>query len=270
MSLNGQPAPDLSSRRVLTVQAMQVYAPATNTITISSPTASDQQLAGMFVATLVAQKMNRALAAGVQPSEFALQQQTLDGVSVYALIDHGAEQTFYFNTQSYVLEGVDWMQDGRAWQARLDRSSYHTMPISAVPANTFSLDAPATAKVVREASPQGPSKGPADDSIVKTAAAACDTTAQAFANALQAGDKSMLAICQETDPTMTADRLVDALIASFKTTLDAQVASGAITASDEAAELANIRMKLTHMVSFQPGTATGPKQPDTGIGSKQP
>jgi hypothetical protein len=269
MSRNGQPAPDLSSQRVLTTQAMQVYAPATNTITISSPTASDQQLAGMFVATLVAQKMNRALAAGVQPSEFALQQQTLNGVSVYALIDHGAEQTFYFNTQSYVLEGVDWMQDGRAWQARLDPSSYHTMPLSAVPQHTFSLNAPATAKVVREASSQGTSKSPADDSIVKAAAAACNTTAQAFANAMQAGDKSMLAICQETSPSMTADRLVDALIAPFKATLDEQVASGAITASEEATDLANLRMKLTHMVPFQPGTA-GPKQPGTGTGSKQP
>jgi hypothetical protein len=55
---------------------------------------------------------------------------------------------------------------------------------------------------------------------------------------------------------------VDALIAPLKTTLDAQVASGAITASEEAADLAHFRMKLTHMVSDQPGVApSGSKQP---------
>jgi hypothetical protein len=144
------------------------------------------------------------------------------------------------------------------------------MPLSAVPSHTFSLNAPTTAQVVREAPPQETSKGPADDNIVKTAAAACNTTAQAFANALQAGDGSMLAICQQTSPTMTADRLVDALIGPFKTTLDAQVASGVITASQEATELTNLRIKLTHMVSDQPGTAAATKQPGTGTGSKQP
>jgi hypothetical protein len=265
MSRNGQPAPELSSRRVLTVQAMQVYDPASNTVTISSPTASDQQLEGMFVGALVAQKLNRSLAAGVQPSQFTLRQQTLDGVSVYALTfrrdGSDGDQTFYFNTQSYILEGADWTQGGRAWQARLDASSYHTMPLSAVPAHTFSLNAPTGAKVVREASPQGASKRPADDSIVKTAAAACNTTAQAFANALQAGDKSMLAICQETAPSMTAQQLVTALLEPFKATLDAQVASGALTRTQEADELAGLQRKLLGMVTAQPGSAPAGKHP---------
>jgi hypothetical protein len=136
------------------------------------------------------------------------------------------------------------------------------MPLSAVPAHTFSLNAPATAQVVREASsPQATQKGVPDDSVVKTAAVACNTTPQAFGDAMQAGDKSMLAICRETSPTMTADRLVDALIVPIKATLDGQVASGAITAGEEATDLANIRVKLTHMVSDQPGTAPGAKQP---------
>lgn len=37
MSLNGQPAPELISPRVMTNQEMQVYDPKTNTVTISSP-----------------------------------------------------------------------------------------------------------------------------------------------------------------------------------------------------------------------------------------
>jgi hypothetical protein len=261
MSRNGHPVPDLSSHRVLTSQAMQVYTPGTNTVTISSPTASDQQLEGMFVAALVAQKMNRALAAGVQPSQFALQQQTLDGVSVYALVDHSAEQTFYFNTQSYVLEGVDWVQDGRAWQARLDASSYHTMPLSAVPPHTFSLNAPATAQVVRETSSQPPAKSPADDTISNTAAAACRTTPQAFAAAMQLGDRSVLAICQETAPSMTAQQLVAALLVPFQSSLDAQVASGALTPSQEGDDLAGMQRKLLEMVTLEPGSAPAGKKP---------
>jgi hypothetical protein len=215
----------------------------------------------MFVAALVAQKMNRALAAGVQPGQLALQQQTLDGAPVYALIDTSSEQTYYFNTQSYILEGVDWTQNGRAWHARLEASSYHTMSLSAVPAHTFSLNAPATAKVVHETSPQSTTKDPADDDIVRTAATACHTTAQAFSSALQAGDRSMLSICQETAPGMTAQELVTALLVPLRSSLDAQVASGALTPAQEADELARAQGKLLPMVTTQPGTNPGGKTP---------
>jgi hypothetical protein len=261
MSLNGHPAPGLSGKRVLTSQAQQVYDPATNTITISSPTASDRELEGMFVATLVAQKMNRAMAAGVQPSQFALQRRTLDGVSVYALRIEGSDQTFYFTAQSYVLEGIDWTQDGRAWQARLYPRTYHSMPLSTVPPHTFKLNAPPSARVVRETSPQPVVKRQASDTIVNSAAAACDTTPQAFAAALQAGDKSMLAICQETAPNVTAQQLVTALVAPVKASLDAQVASGTLTRTQEADELAGVQRKLLMMVTTQFGSAPAGKRP---------
>jgi hypothetical protein len=198
----------------------------------------------------------------VQPGQVKLQQQTLNGVSVYALrLEDGSDQTFYFNTQSYVLEGADWTQDGRAWQARLDPSSYQTMALSAVPPHTFSLNAPTTARVVRETSSQPAAKLPAEDTVVTTAAAACHSTPQAFAAAMQAGDRSMLAICQETAPSMTASQLVTALLALFKSSLDAQVASGALTPSQEADELAGVQRKLQAMVTTQPGSAPPGKQP---------
>jgi hypothetical protein len=135
----------------MTNQEMQFYDPVRNTITIySPPTAEDQQFEEMFVAALVAQTMNRCQAA--------VQQQTLDGVPVYALRFEESNQAVYFNTQSYVLEGSDWTQNGGAygngqWHARLDPASYHTMPLSAVPPHTFSLNAPATAQVERERYP---------------------------------------------------------------------------------------------------------------------
>lgn len=152
MSLNGQPDPGLDHRGVMTNQESQGYDPVRNTITISSPpSAEDRQFEGVFVATLVAQTMNRC--------QVAVQQQTLDGVPVYALRFEPSNQTVYFNTQSYVLEGSDWTRNweiSSAWQwhARLDPSSYHTMPLSAVPPHTFSLNAPATAQVERDMHPQ--------------------------------------------------------------------------------------------------------------------
>jgi len=260
MSKDGDQAPQLSSRRIQTQQTMQVYDPASNTVTISSPGASDQQLEGVFVGTLVAQKLSRALDTNKQQNPFKLQQATLDGVSVYALqLEGSGNQTFYFNTQSYVLEGADWVQNGKSWQARLGPNGYQVMALSTVPAHTFTLNAPATARVVTVTPPEGTSKGSAEDGLMKGIVAACDTTAQVFNAALQKGDKSILAICQQTNPGMTADSLVTALMAPFKSDLDAKVASGAMTPAEEADNLSRLRMKLTYMVTGQPGTKPGSK-----------
>jgi hypothetical protein len=268
VSESGRPAPNLSGRLVQNDREFQVYDPATNTITTSSqgipyPTAGTssavQNLEGILIGTFVAQKLNRALAGGMLPNAWKMQQETLNGVSVYALRLEG--QTFYFNTQSYVLEGADWAQGGQPWQARLDHTSSQSTPLSAVPAHTFTLNAPAGARVVTLAPSAGSSKHPSDDKMVQTAAAACGTTPDAMATALRAGDKSMLAICQVTAPTMTADALVNALMAPLKADLDAQVASGALTREAETSELANLRTKLTAMVTGQPGAGTGAKKP---------
>ena len=78
---------------------------------------------------------------------------------------------------------------------------------------------------------------------------------------MQAGDKSMLAICQETAPSMTAQQLVTALLVPLKASLDAQVASGALTQTQEADELAGLQRKLLGMVTAQPGSTPAGKKP---------
>jgi hypothetical protein len=260
MSRNGQPAPELSSQSVLTDLSLQVYDPAKNTVTLSSNGPPDQP-DGLFTGVLVAQKQGQGFEAGRQPSSFGLQHETIDGVSVYALtLDDGSNQILYFNTQSYVLEGADWTQDGRSWQARLDPASYQTMAFAAVPPHAFTLTAPANAHVVTLSPPAAPAKLK-DGLVITAAAAACHTTIPAFQAAMQAGDRSMLAICQETAPSMTAQQLVTALVASFKPSLDAQVASGALTPAQEADELAGLQTQLLGMVTVQPGSTPAGKQP---------
>jgi hypothetical protein len=146
MSQNGHPDPYLNVRLVRP-GLLQVYQPAgDSTQTPPSPAQAAQlvpppmmgraptpaqALNGMVVGTLLAQKLSD------QPGAHRLQQETLDGVPVYALQPAGGNVTYYFNAQSYVLEGADWVQDGSSWQTRLDPASFRTMPLSAVPANTF-------------------------------------------------------------------------------------------------------------------------------------
>jgi hypothetical protein len=254
---NGQPDPELSSQSVLTGQTLKEYDPVSNTVTVSSQGDSDHGLRERFVGALAAQKVSRMLADQHQTAAPA-PQQTLDGVSVYVVSVQGADETFYFNAQSYILEGADWTQDGRVSQARLDPASYQTMALSAVPPQAFTLTAPATARVVTPSPSAAPAKKVGvvkveDDRIITAAAAACHTTISAFNAALQAGTKSMLAICQETAPTMTAQQLVTALLVPLKASLDAQVASGALTRSQEADQLAGAQRKLLYMVTAQPG-----------------
>jgi hypothetical protein len=70
-----------------------------------------------------------------EPTANTVHQETLDGVAVYALQSTGGDLTFYYNVQSYVLQGADWREGGTSWQIRLVSST--TMPLSAVPAGTF-------------------------------------------------------------------------------------------------------------------------------------
>ena len=70
------------------------------------------------------------------PLAATAQRENLGGVAVYALRSSGdGDLTFYYNAQSYVLQGADWTEGGTLWQIRL--ASYTTMPLSTVPAGTF-------------------------------------------------------------------------------------------------------------------------------------
>jgi hypothetical protein len=289
MFKDGAPASDLSTRVGAAGQSLlQAYDPARHPVTIPSSVPPGQALEGMLAGTLLAQKLGR------QPSAFKLQQQSLDGVPVYALkLDDSSSQTFYFNAQSYVLEGVDWVQDGKSWQARLDPASYHTMALSAVPPHTFPATGSGPTTSVERGGGQksgsgaggvslglsvsgssahltisvsvGGLKGSGVD-IMPAMTSACNTTPQAFTTALHAGDKSMLAVCQETNAGMSADSLVTALMAPIESALDAQVTSGAITSVQESSDLANVRTQLTHLVTARMRVGQG----QAGIDVQQP
>jgi hypothetical protein len=142
MSSHGHPAADMNARLVeVGPRLLQVYdspngpgqlpVPATPVVPAPPPAYSPgQALKGMVVGTLLAQKLS------TEPNAYTMHPETLDGVPVYALKPTGeGGTTYYFNAQSYVLEGVDWVQGGSSWQARLTGSS--TVPLSAVPAQTF-------------------------------------------------------------------------------------------------------------------------------------
>src|SRR5581483_7654382 len=113
VSRNGSPDPALGARLLRTPNTFEVYDPATNTLTESAggdklrglfttPGTPLQDLEDIFMGTMVTQKLGRALAGGVQPADLQLQQQTLDGVPVYALsLAQPGGQTYYFNAQSY-------------------------------------------------------------------------------------------------------------------------------------------------------------------------
>jgi hypothetical protein len=267
MTTDGVPAPELSSRMVASGPTVQTYDSATNTVTISTGRPIAGSLGGVWIGTLMAQKLGMAREANQQTGAFDLRQTTLDGFPVYA-VDIAFLQTevssspgtFYFDTASYVLRGADWSKDGRTWQARLDSSKTATMSLSAVPANTFTLNPPSSARVVRE-SASDLSKGRVTDGFDLGAAlaAACKSTPSTVSTAMQAGQKSLLAICQETSPDMTADSLVSALLVPFKKELDAKVAAGAMTSAQEADALSGLRIKLTYTITGQPGTSSGNK-----------
>src|SRR5262249_60607966 len=105
---DGQPAPAFSGQSVLSGQTLQIYDPERNPVTVYPPNALDQgpQLLQRFVGALAAQAVSRLLAAQQQTAAPA-PQQTLDGVAVYAVSVAGTGATFYFNAQSYILQGAD-------------------------------------------------------------------------------------------------------------------------------------------------------------------
>jgi hypothetical protein len=311
MSKSGSSAADFSTNIAASGESLfQIYDAKRPTIETSPGATPGQAMEGMFVGTLLGQKLSR------QPDAFRLHRETLDGVPVYALtLDTPSIQTYYFNAQTYVLEGADWTQDGKTWQARLDTSSYRFMPISAVPANTFPatsggdavthITARATAHAgtggvvtmsgggpdtsgphLTSGSPSGglsismSQGGPAGSGpqltisasvpglsgsgvdLTPALAAACNTTPQAFAHALLGSSQSIKATCQLTNPSISVDRLVAALLVPVQSALDVQVRFGAITQEQETNELAATRVRLAHLVTSDIGMKTSGPPPD--------
>jgi hypothetical protein len=87
--------------------------------------------------------------------------------------------------------------------------------------------------------------------LMPALATACATTPQAFAAAMvgHTGSRSLLTVCQQTNPSISADRLVAALLAPVQSALDGLIRSGAINSAQESDDLANVRAQLAHLVT---------------------
>lgn len=78
---------------------------------------------------------------------------------------------------------------------------------------------------------------------------ACNTNATALKAAISAGGKTLLAICQATNPSVTQSSLVSTLLASMKTKLDKAVTAKTITAAQESTTLTQAQTYLTTLVT---------------------
>jgi hypothetical protein len=172
-----------------------------------------------------------------------LPQQTLDGhlvdvVRVDGWTDRPAQRTIlYFDAESYLLRGFDASSldpsyPTPSWQVRLSAAA--TMAATAVPSGTFTLNAPATARVY----PPQPD--------LAAFGAVCHSGANV--KGLLKSGQSLLAACRATAPGVTASILVAALAAPAKATLDAAAAAGVITPAQEAGSLVWLNAQITSMV----------------------
>jgi hypothetical protein len=174
-------------------------------------------------------------------------------VDVVTFTRRTTHATFYFDAHSYLLRGFDVIDEaGRAWRARL--SAEGSVALATVPAGTFRLNAPATARIVPpHPVPGSDAKILMDGATFTAFAAACGrhaTEEEIFRlkHALADG-QSLLAACQRTAANVTAAGLVAALVAPNKVALDAAAAAGQITSAQEAASLAALRAHLTSWVT---------------------
>jgi hypothetical protein len=85
--------------------------------------------------------------------------------------------------------------------------------------------------------------------LVTTLTTACNTNATALKAAITTGGKSLLAICQATNPSVTQSGLVSTLLAALKTKLDQAVAAKTVTAAQESTMLTKAQAYLTTLVT---------------------
>ena len=118
-----------------------------------------------------------------------------------------------------------------------------TLPASAVPPHTFTLNAPATAQVAP--------LDLADPAAFRTLRTAFAATCHSSANIKQllGSGQSLLVACQATAPGVTQAGLVAALAAPDKVALEAAEAAGQITPAQETASLAALQAQLTTLVT---------------------
>jgi hypothetical protein len=162
----------------------------------------------------------------------------------------GMRTTFYFDSHSSLLRGfdaesIDPSYPTSSWQVRL--TGYSTMAAVAAPANVFTLNAPADARVDP---PRFDLAG-----FAPTFQSACHSTLAVaqLAHILQAKQQTLLAACQSTAPAMTAGDLVGVLIAPYSVTLAGAAAVVQITPAQVSAALAAQQQWLATLVNTPGG-----------------
>jgi hypothetical protein len=184
--------------------------------------------------------------------------QTFDGVAVDPVeVDGwndrpGQRTVFYFDSTSYLLRGFDAASQypsypTPSWQVRL--TGYTTMPAAAVPAGTFTLNAPASAQV------RLPDLGdPAASKILGAAlTGACRGINTVNLKGLLRSGQTMLAACQAAAPGVTQAGLVDALAAPYQALIQDAATAGQVTPAQAADGVAALRAWLTAMISSTGG-----------------
>jgi hypothetical protein len=155
LSKNGVDAPALDLQFVMNGGESRTYDPATNKTIVGSPDLMTYSGLRLLDGVFAGRKIGAALQlGGGAPPASKLTQGTLNGVGVYS-ITQGDMGTLYFNDQSYRLEGLNWTDGSRSWQARLLNET--VVPLASAPAGTFDLHAPASAQTVASQA-EGPGK----------------------------------------------------------------------------------------------------------------
>jgi hypothetical protein len=219
-----------------------------NTIAIGPETPTDPSWLvpnHLFDGAAVAQHLN---SPGQQEGVQRLADQTLVGHAVDVVQVDGdpnrpaLRTTLYFDARSYLLRGfdasaIDSSYPIPTWQARLAIST--TMPASSAPPHTFTLNAPATARVDLPA--------PDFAGFGTAFAATCHGTLNLKA-ALGSGS-TPLAACRQTNPGVTEAQLVEALVAPTRHDFEAALAAGQISPAQEATALQDLRTEVTTLVT---------------------
>ena len=254
VSRNGVPAPDLNLQFVESGAMPRTYDPATNTIVIGQPDMSGYGGLRLLLGAYLAPKIEAQLHLGSQASlapNHRLTHSTVNGVGVYS-ISLGDLGTLSFNDQTYVLEAATWTVKNQTWQAH--RVGQATIPLASVPAGTFELHVPANARTVQGpgASKSGDGSGPNPVDLPTDLASVCQTTPEAIKSVLgSTTNETLLQICQQTRPGISAAQLNTELLSLIKKELDAAVAAGSISRADADAEYAGLQQKLQQTASPQ-------------------
>jgi hypothetical protein len=194
----------------------------------------------LFDGASVAQRVADLAAQGTTRVQLLSQRMvdgvTVDPVQVDGWPDAASRTTVYFDADTHLLRGVDShgtdpSYGSPALQIRLAQQT--SGPRGTAPADAFALDAPASAQV------QPPPPAVAD------VAPRCGSQLKLR---LAAG-QSLLDICRATNPALTENALINALIGSAPQDLAAAVADQVITRGQADAALQTQRSQIVAMLT---------------------